>query len=126
MRPLLTLLEAGIHAEVSDGKPEDAFSNSQYVASNDELKRVGKETIVAHFKLLSLYLPGGTEDKEERLFQDSSCPSRESNEHLPNTAYARFLSHICPSVRLVAIRQYLPLNRRSLKIYLIGRDFHFE
>jgi hypothetical protein len=54
------------------GKYNDAISNSGCIKSNewDELRRICKEAVVVLFKIITLYLPGGTEKTTKYLTQD--------------------------------------------------------
>jgi hypothetical protein len=50
---------------------------------NDELERIWKEAVVAWFKLLSLHLPGGTEEHNANSCHDSRSPGRDLNLRSP-------------------------------------------
>jgi hypothetical protein len=62
----------------------NACSSSDYIASNErmivnyELEMTLKEAAVASFNVLSLHLPGGTEENHEKP-QDSRSPGRYLN-----------------------------------------------
>ena len=40
---------------------------------DNDLVRMGQEAVVAHFEVLSLVLPGGTEKNIEKLEYEASC-----------------------------------------------------
>jgi hypothetical protein len=82
---------------------------------NDELKGMGKETVVVQFKILLRYSSGRTEDNQKKTMKIIRVPAENRASTLriqvrSLTACANFLSHIYPSVRPV-VRQYLRLNR---------------
>jgi hypothetical protein len=50
---------------------------------NAELERMSKEAAMFLFKVISRYLPGGTDEKHEYPSQDSQSPGRDLNPESP-------------------------------------------
>jgi hypothetical protein len=50
----------------------------------NELEMIWKETVVAHFKILSWHLPGGTDENHKKKFgQESQSPDRDLSPRPP-------------------------------------------
>jgi hypothetical protein len=54
------------------------MSNERMIV-NDELEKIWKEAVMTKFKVLSWYLPGGSEENHKNLSQDSQSPSQDLN-----------------------------------------------
>jgi hypothetical protein len=72
---------------------------------NYELERIWKEAVVAYFKVLSGYFPGGTEETTKSLSQDSRSAYRDLILEPPEYE-ARVLT---TRQRLLAISFYLAM-----------------
>jgi hypothetical protein len=66
-----------------------------------------KEPIVAHFKVLSQHLPGGTEESHERT-QNSRFPGRDLNPGSPKHEAGVLITRPrCSVIQAVGLRQWL-------------------